>query len=517
MNTSSGDLVVYHAAYVPAVVRNSYTPFEPKDFVSTNKAAILSIVKSGMKNHKGYRFKTFDSKEDALYFVTNDTIDKPKPKTNGPIPTSTLAAELAPPFPSIDIVEINAFKRAIESRNYEVTERYINRNGRFLVSFNADSPTILKTGPRYNACHLAVRVNAPDVLRLVLSTIASREFINRCYPESSIELQEEKQAHLLDLYLNTPDKVNFNTPLHFACENGSLECLRILLEYAPQCDTTKRNKRGLTPLESVRKVELRPKIEELFESCLYVTITRNEENIRVLEPVYGRPINSNANNSLNKSINCSIMMTTAIAGPMSPENARMVFELLKSPKKNSEQQRQLRRSDFRRGLERVAKEVCGELSVSVEEYWNFMDQFADFGTKEGLAKLNQHLQKMHDQEQKHELAMGKLEREFAKTVNLNEDVQAFDNSENESDDDSVYYTPPTSPIPEDEEDKDLIEATLFFLTGSKCTKVDEDVRVEIDNSLKRNLINLEMMREKYPFIFQWYRIMTSNRFNLNLL
>lgn len=514
MDTPSGERQpLYHAAYVPEVVRNSYTPFEPKDFVSPNKASILSIVKSGMKNHKGYRFKSFDALEEALHFVTDDTIDKSKPKTNGPTKAATLTAELAPPFPSIDISEISAFKRAIESRNYETTEAYISRNGRFLVSFNADSPTILKSGPRYNACHLAVRANAPDILHLILATIDSREFMRRCYPESSNELLEEKRTHLLDLYLNTPDKVCFNTPLHFACENGSLECLRILLGYAPQCDTAKRNKRGLTPIEMVRKPELRPKIEEMFESCLYITITRNEESFRVLEPVYGRPTDNNSAN--DRFDNSSPMKTTAIAGPMSPQYARIVFDLLKSPKKNSDRQRQLRRSDFSRGLERVAKEVCGDLRVPIEEYWAFMEQFADFGTQEGLAKLNQHLQKMHDQETKHAWAMARLERDFANTVNLNEDVQALDEQGGDSsDNDSVYYTPPTSPLPEQPEEEDEPEDdehTPFFVTGGRCTKADEDVCVEIEASLQHNLISLEMMREKFPFVFQWYKIMSSNK------
>jgi len=50
------------------------------------------------------------------------------------------------------------------------------------------------------------------------------------------------------MYLNTPKKGDFDTPLHQASKYGHLEVVKLLSEFS-SCDTKRKNKEGLTPSE----------------------------------------------------------------------------------------------------------------------------------------------------------------------------------------------------------------------------------------------------------------------------
>lgn len=79
---------------------------------------------------------------------------------------------------------------------------------------------------RHNAMHVATQSGNLHVVRMIISLMRSPEFMERCYG-SPVQL-EMKAAHMLDLFLNLPDKVGHNTPLHFAAKNGHLDVVREL-------------------------------------------------------------------------------------------------------------------------------------------------------------------------------------------------------------------------------------------------------------------------------------------------
>ena len=88
------------------------------------------------------------------------------------------------------------------------------------------------------------------------------------YRNDSIEQSKARSHHLLDLYLNTPEKgviytktyhkfkilkIYFKlneTPLHFATKFGSLEVARLLMSFDVCCKSPK-NKFGKTPNEII--------------------------------------------------------------------------------------------------------------------------------------------------------------------------------------------------------------------------------------------------------------------------
>lgn len=52
---------------------------------------------------------------------------------------------------------------------------------------------------------------------------------------------EDRSNYLIEALLNTPDLIENNTPLHYACKFGYLEIARILLSY-PKCKRYSINK-----------------------------------------------------------------------------------------------------------------------------------------------------------------------------------------------------------------------------------------------------------------------------------
>lgn len=81
---------------------------------------------------------------------------------------------------------------------------------------------------------------------LILRTVGSPEYLQLLYGEEHRDNCEESSKILLDLYLNTPDKTQNETPLHFAVKFGAAEVVEVLVSY-PQCDKNVSNKFGDLP------------------------------------------------------------------------------------------------------------------------------------------------------------------------------------------------------------------------------------------------------------------------------
>jgi ankyrin repeat protein len=67
------------------------------------------------------------------------------------------------------------------------------------------------------------------VVNRILELLESRDFLYKTY--GVISCIDTLMEHLLDSFLNTPDKNANNTPLHFACKGGHLDIVKKLLSY----------------------------------------------------------------------------------------------------------------------------------------------------------------------------------------------------------------------------------------------------------------------------------------------
>lgn len=445
------------------------------------------------------------------------TAQQQQPSKDGQVASTALAQSVIQlPFPSVDIPSLNNFKRMIDMKNVESVDNLIEQNPRYLINYSSDGPTILRQGARYNPVIYATVVNAPTVLSCILKKINSLFFIQRCYPAITDEEQLlEKRNRFLDSYLNTPDKVLYNTPLHFACRAHFIQCIKVLLNYMPTIDIKLKNKNGKTPMELVSDAKLKPVIEELFSNCMFVTVLRNEGdlNVKVNPPIYGR-----------KSIesvqmeNKNLAKISAIAGPMSPKNAELFYKTLKSPKHCNKKQVSFRMKDPVRGVEKVARDISLELQVPCKESWPFLNEYIDITSPKGLDKLEQHLENnlkmksfinLFDK-----LSVGistlnhssQLLNEVVQNDNLTskesskKEVEVFHdaaekNSNDSDDDDDIFYSAPSSPIEE--------EPVEVYIAGETKGKVDDEVLTVLDMALEKGVVKLDELKQSRPLLYGW--------------
>jgi hypothetical protein len=178
-----------------------------------------------------------------------------------------------------------------------------------------------------------------------------------------------------------------DTPLHLSCKWGSLETVSILLSY-PNCDKEKTNKLGVKPSDVIceRKGDKSLKLEIIksFESQIYIPLIRDNFSAQI-----GKPFKGNIEtNQLNGEV-------SAVAGPMSPKQAEQLYKTLKSPHKCTPKDRSIRLTDSRKGLERIARNLCAELDINWKEFWPFLDRNLNLSSDEGLDLLERHLRNIY--------------------------------------------------------------------------------------------------------------------------
>lgn len=453
----------YFALHSPTVETQVSSSFNPASYISEDKNTIIQLA----KRYQNSRFKSFKDYEDALNFVVHGPTDTDM--------NSSTCAITEPPtcvFPSVDIPQLSCFKRLIETRDLSKVKNFVKDNPRFIISFSCDRPTILMAGPRYNAIHIAVRANAVDILIYLLETISSREYITKCYPYLDEESLSKRQNHLLDLFLNTPDKASFDTPMHFACRAGSIESIQVLLRYIPLCDINRKNKRDMLPLDLVTDEETKNEVARMFESCMYLTVLRKADgcDYKVNQPLLGEK-------SLDNSFDSKEEHISLVVGPMSTGCAEVIYESLRSPQKCDEELRKIRLNDHARGIEKVAKTICEQQKIPFREYWDFLGDFADFSTQSGLSKLDHHLQAQH-----------------SSCFSL---LNCFGDLSIKSDDpDSSSDSFKTAPSFDDSNE--------MYLTGNKRQPIDWEVLEKIQKSIDMNLYSVQDLEAKYPYVHLWF-------------
>ena len=66
--------------------------------------------------------------------------------------------------------------------------------------------TFLKEAFRYNLLHVCGKENRPQICEYILNLLNSARFIQKLYRNDTAEQTKARSNHLLDLYLNTPEK-----------------------------------------------------------------------------------------------------------------------------------------------------------------------------------------------------------------------------------------------------------------------------------------------------------------------
>lgn len=512
----------FYAAYIPSKGLKLF----PVNLISTEKEKIIDLI----KKHNGSRFKSFDKFEDALKFVLKDSEESSneneEKEDENPIAKPTNSLEV--PYQSLDVYQLNNFKRLIEAKNLDSVQKLVEKNPRYLISNHFDSPTIIVQGARYNAIHLAIRNQFPEFLNYVLETISSLEFVGKMNENISQESLIEARNHILDLYLNTPDKVCFNTPLHMACKYGSLDCISMLVSYVPILDREKLNKQNKLPYELVSDKNLRDKIYNIIYSSTFITVLKLKDNldkkISKMSGIGKKILETNIKNNLDKRIQVS-----AIVGPMTMEKSKTLYNVIKSPQKCSAKQRSIRLKDPRHGLERVIYELSAQFNVPYTEYWSFIDDYSDFSNENDLKKLEDYfsfvylsmcfktlnlLEINNDNSINVENGDDKtdeneIEEYFDASNNYNNDN---DNNDDDNDENEVFCTAPSSPTLSDSElQKTIISKDFeFYIEGRNIKPIDYDLHLILTNSIGKDRINQKEFVKKYYLINRWYNLVSNN-------
>ncbi|NXL92576.1 ANKL2 protein, partial [Alectura lathami] len=383
-----------------------------------------------VKMIKGSRFKAFSNREDAEKFAKGICDYFPSPSKSSlclsPMKTGSFNRECIQKHDTCVLIDglclpetetankerANSYKsprtqdltaklrKAVEKGDIATFSELIWSNPRYLIG-SGDNPTV--EGCRYNVMHVAAKENQPAICQLLLDTLENPEFMRLMYPDDDSTMLKNRIRYIVDLYLNTPDKMGFDTPLHFACKFGNLDVVNVLTSH-PAIVKNPRNKYDQTPAEVVcersknKSAELKEKLREYLKGRYYVPLLRAEDNSSA--PVIGAPwspdqMDEGPQAALSQyagSPKDPVLSIRAFAGPMSPSKAEEFRRLWKTPpRERAGFFHNVRKSDLERGVERVGRELAHELGFPWVEYWEFLGCFVDLSSQEGLRKLEEYL------------------------------------------------------------------------------------------------------------------------------
>ncbi|KAK2902453.1 hypothetical protein Q8A73_012199 [Channa argus] len=159
-------------------------------------------------------------------------------------------------------------RKAVEKGDEVAFSELVWSNPRYLIG-SGDNPTIVQMGCRYNVMHVAAKENQAGITQLLLDTLENPEFMRLMYPDDQEAMLQKRIRHIVDFYLNIPDKIGFETPLHFACKFGCPEVVNVLCSH-PDLDKNCKNKDGQRPCDLIcsrknKTQEVKQKIAEYLE------------------------------------------------------------------------------------------------------------------------------------------------------------------------------------------------------------------------------------------------------------
>ncbi|KAK7895595.1 hypothetical protein WMY93_020920 [Mugilogobius chulae] len=266
-----------------------------EDVLARNERAHVYIDKKealqAVKLMKGARFKAFSNREDAEKFANGFCDYYPSPSKSTPcvspvkpgvafskgefitvhfihvkilfvnfckfyflstvdsMEVDTVNRERANSYKSPRTQDLTAkLRKAVEKGDEAAFSELVWSNPRYLIG-SGDNPTIVQEGCRYNVMHVAAKENQAGISQLLLDILENPEFMRLMYPDDQEAMLQKRIRYIVDLYLNTPDKAGFETPLHFACKFGCPEVVNVLCSH-PDTDKNCKNKDSQTPSDA---------------------------------------------------------------------------------------------------------------------------------------------------------------------------------------------------------------------------------------------------------------------------
>uniref|UniRef100_A0A8C7JH20 Ankyrin repeat and LEM domain-containing protein 2 n=1 Tax=Oncorhynchus kisutch TaxID=8019 RepID=A0A8C7JH20_ONCKI len=386
-----------------------------------------------VKMMKGARFKAFSNREDAEKFAKGISDYYPSPSKFAPC-VSPVVPGLVFCKDNVPVVEVDAINReransfksprcqdltaklrkAVEKGDVVAFSELVWSNPRYLIG-SGDNPTVVQEGCRYNVMHVAAKENEPGIAQLLLETLENPDFMRLMYPDDLEAMMQKRIRYIVDLYLNTPDKAGFETPLHFACKFGCPEVVNVLCSH-PDTDKNCKNKYDQKPSDVIcerknKTQEVKQKICDYLEDRCYIRLLRAIDNSS--QPVIDAPWSPEPSETLPRSLAPRltrspmdpVMAVRAFAGPLSPSKADEFRRVWKTPPRDRAGYFQhILKSDPDRGAERVGRDLARELGHPWAEYWDFLDSFTDLSSADGLRKLEEYLNKKDFSQRAHEEA-----------------------------------------------------------------------------------------------------------------
>ncbi|KAM4576207.1 ankyrin repeat and LEM domain-containing protein 2 isoform 1-T3 [Odontesthes bonariensis] len=382
--------------------------------VFTDKKEALQAVKM----MKGARFKAFPNREAAETFAKGICDYFPSPNKSTPcvspirsgqvigkaenMEVDTISKERANSFKSPRSQDLTAkLRKAVEKGDESAFFELVWSNPRYLIG-SGDNPTVVQEGCRYNAMHVAAKENQAGIAQMMLDILENPEFMRLMYPDDQEVMLQKRIRYIVDLYLNTPDKTGFETPLHFACKFGCPDVVNALCSH-PDTDKNCKNKDGQKPCDLIcsrknKTQEVKERIKDYLEDRCYIPLLRATDNTS--QPIIGAPWSPESSESLSliqrhtRSPMDPLMTVTAFAGPLSPSKADDFRRSWKTPPRDRAKVfHHILKSDPDRGAERVGRDLAHEKGHPWAEFWGFLDSFVDLSTAEGLRKLEEYLSK----------------------------------------------------------------------------------------------------------------------------
>ncbi|KAM9743198.1 LOW QUALITY PROTEIN: ankyrin repeat and LEM domain-containing protein 2 [Menidia menidia] len=402
-----------------------------EDTLARNDGAHVYMDKKdalhAVKMMKGSRFKAFPNRDDAEKFSKGICDYFPSPSKSTPclspirsgqvlgkvenVEVDTINKERANSFKSPRSQDLTAkLRKAVEKGDEFAFSDLVWSNPRYLIG-SGDNPTVVQEGCRYNAMHVAAKENQAGIAQLLLDILENPEFMRLMYPDDQEVMLQKRIRYIVDLYLNTPDKAGFETPLHFACKFGCPDVVNVLCSH-PDTDKNCKNKDGQKPCDLIcsrknKTQEVKERIRDYLEDRCYIPLLRATDNTS--QPIIGAPWSPESSESLaliqqhTRSPMDPFMTVTAFAGPLSPSKADDFRRSWKTPPRSrAEHFHHILKSDPDRGAERVGRDLAHEQGHPWAEYWGFLDSFVDLASAEGLRKLEEFLSKKDFSPRAHE-------------------------------------------------------------------------------------------------------------------